>query len=138
MNSSTKSFSQLFASMLLLVFALPATYAEHPGKADFQRYCMDCHGPEGTGNGYISHYLKISPSNLTVIAKKHGGEFPFQKMMKIIDGRVDGHSSIRTIGSNEMPAWGALFEDETGSLVAKEVARLRVKNLTSYIKSIQK
>lgn len=129
---------QKCAFILFTVFsAVSASHAEHPGRADFERYCMDCHGPDGTGSGYISHYLKISPTNLTKIAEKHGGEFPFQKISKIIDGRVDGHSSIRTIGSKQMPAWGALFEDETGKLAAEEVARLRVKNLTSYIRSIQ-
>jgi len=45
------------------------------GRADFARYCAECHGPEGRGDGPMAERLHPRPANLRVIARRSGGEF---------------------------------------------------------------
>jgi mono/diheme cytochrome c family protein len=78
------------------------------GELEFQHYCVSCHGAEGKGGGTMARFLTVKPSNLTQLSKNNGGEFPFWRLYRIIEGRerVKGH------GSTEMPVWGARFRAE--------------------------
>jgi mono/diheme cytochrome c family protein len=58
-----------------------------PGKAEYHSSCASCHGIDGKGNGPVSADLKVPPSDLTVLAKKNNGAFPFYSVHEIIDGR---------------------------------------------------
>ena len=58
-----------------------------PGKAKYQSSCAPCHGKDGQGNGPVSAELKVPPPDLTVLAKKNNGLFPFNEVYEIIDGR---------------------------------------------------
>jgi mono/diheme cytochrome c family protein len=66
-----------------------------PGKAEYQSSCAPCHGKDGKGNGPVSAQLKVLPPDLTVLAKKNNGVFPFNSVYEIIDGRkaVIAHGS---------------------------------------------
>ena len=76
--------------------------------------------------------------DLTVLAEKNGGEFPYNKVFAVIDGRfiVPGH------GERDMPIWGRQFFEEDskaygpngGEIVAQE----RIHELTNYLGSLQK
>lgn len=51
-----KSAPSILVIPALLAVALPAAFAEgvpdlenHPGKAIYQKLCLDCHGPDGKG-----------------------------------------------------------------------------------------
>lgn len=110
-----------------------APYTPSPvnGKAMFDLYCTACHGKEGKGDGPAAPALKTPPADLTRISGRNKGTFPTDKIRRFIDGRetVAGH------GTREMPVWGGLFVgvDRDG-----EMAKIRIANLTDYLRSIQK
>jgi mono/diheme cytochrome c family protein len=106
-----------------------ATQAPESGKDLYFRLCALCHGLEGYGNGPLAAAMKIAPSDLTILAANHGGEFPAAKVSDVIrnGGGVLGH------GSPAMPAWGLYFAEKR----KPEVLRARVKALVDYIASIQ-
>ena len=101
------------------------------GEASYLANCASCHGVDGAGNGAVAEYLTVKPSDLTRIGTDEAGEFPFDAMYKVVDGRaVQGH------GSREMPVWGPAFQgrDEGSS---KQVIKEKIVELVYYLKSIQ-
>jgi mono/diheme cytochrome c family protein len=78
------------------------------GKQEYQNKCAICHGQSGKGDGGIIDLLKKAPSDLTVLSKKNGGVFPFDRVYAVIDGRevVKGH------GDRDMPIWGKDYSTE--------------------------
>lgn len=73
------------------------------GKQIFSKYCAGCHGPEGTGDGYL--LLGPDPANLTRLATK-----------KKSDALL-----LQTIheGKPNMPSWkGRLSEDESRAVLS--------------------
>jgi mono/diheme cytochrome c family protein len=94
-------------------------------------YCAVCHGTDGKGGGPAAEALKVPPTDLTILSKNHGGEFPAQRVNAVIRGET----GLAAHGTREMPIWGQLFWT-TSHGNAGEV-QLRVRNLTEYIKSLQ-
>ena len=101
------------------------------GKFQYQTHCAVCHGVEGNGNGRMASELLTKPSDLTQLAKKNGGLFPFWRVYGVIDGRDD----VAAHGSRDMPVWGMWFHVEEGSEL---LATGRILELIYYLKSIQK
>jgi mono/diheme cytochrome c family protein len=79
------------------------------GKREFESKCALCHGKSGRGDGGVTDLLKKAPPDLTLLAKKNGGVFPFERISALIDGRevVKGH------GDRDMPIWGTEYKEET-------------------------
>lgn len=113
-----------------------------PGKREFENSCALCHGKDGKGTGAIVDLLKKSPSDLTVLAKKNNGVFPFARVYAVIDGReaVKGH------GDRDMPAWGDRYSSDTERAAeyyrdvpydAEMYARSRILALIDYLNRIQ-
>ncbi len=75
------------------------------GKAEFLSSCAPCHGGDAKGNGPVAIVMKQHPTDLTVLAKKNKGVFPFDRVYRVIDGRdeISGH------GTRDMPIWGYRF-----------------------------
>ena len=96
----------------------------------FAMYCAVCHGASGKGDGPAVAALKRAPGDITKLAAKNHGKFPDDR----ISVTIAGSSGITAHGTNEMPIWGDLFKS-IGSDPA--IVRLRVANLTEYLKSIQ-
>jgi mono/diheme cytochrome c family protein len=104
------------------------------GKMEFQKNCGICHGVDGKGSGPITPLLKEKPADLTQIAKKNNGEFPFWQTYRMIDGRepIDGH------GGRDMPIWGDRFKEEAGQTQgADAIVRGRILEIIVYLQSIQ-
>ena len=106
------------------------------GEIEYQQYCAVCHGTDGKGYGIMRKFLTVEPSDVTQIAKKNDGRFPFWQIYRIIDGREE----VRGHGTREMPVWGARFRsqaggDDTGS--RSQVAG-RILALVFYLEQIQK
>ncbi len=96
--------------------------------------CASCHGDKGHGDGPVAPFFKLSPPDLTRIARRHGGEFPTEQVRKIIDGR-----EVRAPhGTREMPVWGLefYFANPDNPLRAKE-ADVLVGKLVEYLRSVQ-
>jgi mono/diheme cytochrome c family protein len=101
------------------------------GKTLFMQHCASCHGDDAKGAGPAAAALKKQPSDLTALAKRNHGKFPYDEVSKAINGDFE----VPAHGSREMPTWGPLFLALTDLNVRK--AENLTKNLTDYIKSIQ-
>jgi mono/diheme cytochrome c family protein len=133
----------LLGALILLVSALgaqdkpPATKAPAQradaasGKQTYKHYCASCHGVDARGNGPAAFMLKTTPPDLTTLAKRHGGNFPYDYVSDVLRFGT----RIRSHGSSDMPIWGPIF----GSIDNyDEVAvRKRIKNLSEYLASLQ-
>lgn len=78
----------------------------------FKAYCATCHGKDAKGGGPMASSLRIAPSDLTRIAVRNGGTFPFLQVQKIISGE---QPLPATHGTREMPVWGPIFRGLLGS-----------------------
>ena len=99
------------------------------GSELYQGFCAVCHGPAARGDGPASPALDPAPVDLTRLAIDNHGEFPTMAVMHSISGRFKS-SGYHT----EMPAWEAVFVAATSDPVG---SRLRVRNLTLYLQTIQ-
>jgi mono/diheme cytochrome c family protein len=99
------------------------------GGAIFENYCAACHGRSAKGDGPLSDSLKSRPADLTMIAKRNGGEFPTDQVARIIDGRnpVKGH------GGGDMPIWGDAFAKSTDTMPIDE----KIRRLVAHLRSVQ-
>lgn len=100
------------------------------GRITFRVYCHNCHGDEARGDGRLASLLKVKPADLTQLAHANHGSFPVDKVTRIIDGREE----VVAHGDREMPVWGQIFMDKSGS--ADDV-RTRLAQLVQYLESIQ-
>jgi mono/diheme cytochrome c family protein len=100
----------------------------------FREHCAQCHGADATGNGPMDEVLKIKPTDLTAISKRNDGKFPADRIVEVIryGGNVRGH------GSQVMPIWGTVFNEEGGrGRVGNAYSRKAVIELKRYLESIQ-
>jgi mono/diheme cytochrome c family protein len=106
--------------------AIPA-----PGKRLYTHYCAACHGTDGRGMGPAAAALKTPPSDLTRLARRNDGKFPYDYVENVLRFGVQ----ITAHGSSDMPTWGPIF----GSLENyNEVAvRQHIKDLCDYLASLQ-
>jgi len=102
------------------------------GAANFDQYCVVCHGKDAKGTGPLAATLKKKPADLTELAKRNGGTFPEQMVYQVIDGSkpVKGH------GGGDMPEWGAAFGRSADSSNADAV-KMRIASLVEYLSSRQ-
>jgi mono/diheme cytochrome c family protein len=132
-------FVALVLPLALLVAAQKRVPGEIPlprtsptsGREMYRAYCADCHGEQGKGNGPVASVLKVMPPDLTTLTKRHDGKFPYDRVYKTISGDVTAAAH----GSREMPIWGPVFRDMAKG--NKSEAKLRMKNLTSFVASLQ-
>jgi mono/diheme cytochrome c family protein len=132
----------LFAIVLSAVFVtvtksepvvdqtLPSNYVPS-GQVMFKQYCATCHGIAAKGDGPLGSFLKVPPPDLTKLAQRHGGKFPYDDVARIL--RFGPGPSSH--GSSDMPTWGPLFEylDRTNERAVQQ----RIKNLCDYLASLQ-
>ena len=127
-------FGLLLASFAGTVMAEDMSY----GEAEYLNSCAVCHGLEGKGDGPLAEELVTRPADLTSIARRNGGTFPYAQVYAVIDGRysVPGH------GGREMPVWGRQFlEDDAkryGPAGGEIVTSERIHNLAGYIETLQR
>jgi cytochrome c553 len=100
----------------------------------YKQNCAVCHGNDGKGNGPppASSPFAGSPPDLTTLAQRHDGEFPEAYMSDVLRNGV----KMRDHGPAEMPVWGTLFTSMSKS--DETQVKLRITNLTKYLKSIQR
>jgi mono/diheme cytochrome c family protein len=100
------------------------------GKESYETYCATCHGADARGRGPAAASLKTPPPDLTLIRKRHGGEFPTRWVIDFIDGETN----VTSHGSRQMPVWGRLFRWKDGS----GGARAEISALAAYLETIQR
>jgi mono/diheme cytochrome c family protein len=99
-----------------------------PGKQTYLHYCASCHGVDARGDGPVAHILKTPPADLTTLAKRHDGKFPYD----YVSGVLRFGTRFTAHGSSDMPVWGPVF----GSLDDQNL-RKRIKELSDYLASLQ-
>jgi mono/diheme cytochrome c family protein len=105
-----------------------------PGRELYEQHCMICHGAAGKGDGPLAEELRVTPADLTTIAKRRAWTFPEVEVREIIDGR----RKVRAHGGNEMPIWGRVFGGAPALGEADEAAvREKIDQLVAYLRSIQ-
>ena len=109
----------------------PDLAAAVKGKVAYQRYCTSCHGRAGRGDGSLAGDLRVAVPDLTTLARRSNGSYPFERVVSVIDGR----KPARGHGTPDMPAWGDAFTRTDGTPVAspEEV----VQAVAHYIWSLQ-
>ena len=135
---ASKIQTGLIAGCLLVGLAGSGRAAERPepdaaakGKVIYQRYCASCHGSEARGNGPLAPDLRVPPSNLTRLAEKNKGRFPFDLVARSIDGR----QTTRGHGTPDMPVWGEIFPRTAGT--ESPSVNSAVGRIAHYLWSIQ-
>jgi hypothetical protein len=111
----------------VLGFAASRVWADDwdKGKIAYRSKCGRCHGNDATGWGPMAPRLEAVPPDLTLLAKKNGGVFPKDFVLKTIDGR----QNVEAHGPRDMPVWG--YSGEAGE-------KTRLDILVDYLKRIQK
>jgi len=112
-----------------------AGIAEETGRVLYLRYCASCHGVSGTGDGPAASAFRARPTDLTGLAARAGGRFPFADVMASIDGR----RFIAAHGSREMPVWGERFRAELeGAQHPERTTLLREQAIVDYLATMQR
>ncbi len=101
------------------------------GRDLFRAYCAVCHGTDAKGGGPMAGSLKTGPADLTRIAERNHGQFPFLKVQRIISGDEPMSASH---GPREMPIWGPVFSVVTHD---QDFGKVRIYNLARYLEGIQ-
>ena len=102
------------------------------GAKIFQRNCAECHGTDGRGHGPGSVALKHTVPDLTLIAQKNRGKFPYQRVKEIIAGK---RPLPLILGDREMPIWGPIFHEVE---VDQDWGEVRLDAVTKQIELIQR
>jgi len=96
---------------------------ENPGaRSLYIRYCADCHGVSGHGDGPGAAGLQPPPADLTRSTLSRS------ELIRVIDGRrpLKGH------GSGSMPAWAPLFSNQAGA-TGQRTSEIRVEALADEV-----
>ena len=103
------------------------------GKLLYGIYCQSCHGSEGRGDGPMARSLRPHPTDLTVLSRNNGDEFPLARVLLSIDGRsrVPGHRR------GHMPIWGLSLQEADADINQEGEVRKKIERLIEYLKSIQ-
>jgi hypothetical protein len=111
---------------------------------DFRRYCAQCHGMSGTGDGPVAPALKKKPANLTLLSANNGYVFPEQEVRDFIDGTKTSAAH----GTRAMPIWGDAFRMRVGSAsgaggtmsagLTQQQVNTKIDRLVGYVASIQR
>ncbi len=128
------------AFAMTALFALSGNAAAQgiAGEIEYTQACAACHGASGKGDGPVAPFMNVPVPDLTQIRAKNDGNFPFQDLIEMIDGR----NAERQPGPHgtAMPVWGDRFMTESGheNPVENEINTLgRVSSLVYYIYSLQ-
>jgi len=114
----------------------PSAEAIAQGRADFNKHCAPCHSESGKGNGpEVKIIPGIKPKDLTTIAARNGGVFPYQDVEDTIDGRkiVPSHKRF------DMPFWGVNFQQpgQEFTSASEAKARQRIEAIVDYVATLQ-
>ena len=131
-------------SFLIVLFAVSASAEDltisdesivNTGHHIFVRSCAVCHGQDAKGNGAYAPLLVVVPPDLTTLARRNNGFFPFDRAFETISG----NELMPAHGSREMPIWGQEFahEAETLGVPARTLMRGRILELIAYLAHIQ-
>ena len=103
------------------------------GREMYHEYCAACHGPKADGGGPAASACKVNPPDLTTLAKRYGGKFPYDHFYSVL--RFGTPTSTPAHGSADMPIWFPLFSSVDQE--RRGIPFQRMHNIASYIASLQ-
>jgi mono/diheme cytochrome c family protein len=109
------------------------------GKREYDTHCAVCHGSKGKGDGPYPGTGETRPADLTTLARRNGGVFPFARVYEFIDGR----QIVKAHGTRDMPIWGLDYRAEAAEYYAQTpfnaeaFVRARILALTEYVYRLQ-
>lgn len=109
----------LLGVILQLSLALPISAAT--GQENFEWYCLQCHGPEGAGDGINSEVDELPVGPMALSKGKEMNKFSNDQIIKTIT-----HGGPANTLESLMPPWGNTF-------TAKEIEELML-----YVRSLCK
>lgn len=135
------------AVLALLITSTVGAEDDLIGADEYRMSCLSCHGVGGRGDGPLAQYLTVKPTDLTMLSRNNGGQYPnlkagtypFLRVYQVIDGRA----AVALHGDRAMPVWGNRYlQDQPAaqSTYAGEYEKLvrgRILELVYYIQSIQ-
>jgi mono/diheme cytochrome c family protein len=105
------------------------------GKQLYVQFCASCHGSTGKGDGPVSSSFGVEVPDLTLIARRHGGKYPRDLVLRIIDGR----HTLTAHGTRVMPVWGEdLGRVNIGDPNAEAIAGTVLLRLADYVWLLQR
>jgi mono/diheme cytochrome c family protein len=134
----------LVSAMVFVIFAAlakdQAIEAQAPmpsvwvpsGEEVYKQFCAACHGTHAQGDGPAASMLKTHAPDLTTLAKRHGGKFPYDYVSRVL--RFGPGTTAH--GSSDMPTWGPIFR--TIDKDSEHAAQDRLRNLVDYLASLQR
>lgn len=132
-RTSVRASLASLAVVAAIAGAVPAADEAEAEKAAYLRYCGACHGPGGKGDGLAGTFMRPKPTDLTQIAKRNGGTFPFEPTMRVIDGR----DTVRAHGDPEMPVWGEVFKRDAATTGTRTEVQGKLLLITKHLEAIQ-
>ncbi|MCB2137373.1 MAG: c-type cytochrome [Rhodobacteraceae bacterium] len=128
----------LWLTVLVALAGGPARGADDLilGQDTYNGACAACHGIEPGLQGPMAEFLNIPVPDLTRISARNGGEFPWLKVVHIVDGRTGlrGHGGA-------MPVFGTIFRGDTVAVDGPDgtpvIASERVLAVVAYLQSLQ-
>jgi mono/diheme cytochrome c family protein len=136
-DTTVRAVTAYLMLIMLLPVAVPPAAAQS-GKQDYEKYCADCHGLGGKGDGSDVQTIPMHPppSDLTQLTKDNGGKFPFDEVVETIDGRKNIPSHERL----EMPFLGATLQKPGQEFTPESDAEVkkRIEAMARYVESLQR
>lgn len=101
------------------------------GRMMYMSYCASCHGAQGHGDGPVAQVFKDPIPDLTTLASRNGGKFPYVAVIESIQGdpRMPAHGTL------DMPVWGPVLRQLSDRSEAE--FQLRLHNITDHVESMQ-
>jgi mono/diheme cytochrome c family protein len=106
---------------------LPVPTPATSGDEMYASYCAECHGRDGKG---LVRVRQPATPDLTTLAKKNSGRFPYA----LVKDAIRGESHEAAYGG-EMPPWGVLFQYVGGG--SKAEIEVRISKLTDFLRTLQ-
>lgn len=103
------------------------------GQQMFHEYCAACHGVKADGKGPAASACKAKPADLTKLAQRHEGKFPYDYFYAVL--QFGTLLPTPAHGSADMPVWMPLFYSLDKS--HKAISEQRMHNLANYVASLQ-
>lgn len=136
--------STMIAAALLggVILTQGMAYAQQKadfGKRQYDSACAVCHGVTGKGDGPYAGIVDTRISDLTTLAKRNNGVFPFQRVYEIIDGT----ETLKAHGTRDMPIWGREYRVQAGEVNfevpydPEAYVRTRILALSEYVSRLQ-
>jgi len=130
--------------LVAALVALPAIATELPqsdnallnsGETLYQVHCASCHGADARGGAAVGASQTVGTADLTRIAARNDGEFPFWQVY----GVISGAELLPAHGGRIMPTWSRALAETPGIEAENSAAvvRGRILAIMAWLASVQ-